>query len=137
MQHVLVPVLVATVMWAQTPPTSDNFKISVNVDMVVLQATATDRKGHPVEQLSREDFAVLDDRVPQVIRLFRHEDAPVTVGLVIDHSGSMREKLAEVTAAARAFVQSSNPKDQMFVVNFNEKVALGLMAGLHFSDSAE
>ena len=137
MQRVLVPLLVASVMWEQTPPASDNFNIAVNVDLVVLQATARDRKGHPVEQLRREDFAVLEDGVLQSIRLFRHEDTPVTVGLVIDHSGSMREKLAEVTAAARAFVQSSNSKDQMFVVNFNENVALGLNADLHFSDSAE
>ena len=61
-----------------------------------------------------------------LIRLFRHEDIPVTVGLVVDHSGSMRPKLADVTAAARTFVQSSNPEDEMFVVNFNENVTLGL-----------
>ena len=61
----------------------------------------------------------------------------MTVGLVIDHSGSMRAKLAQVTAGARAFVSSSNSRDQMFVVNFNETVSLGLPIGVHFSDSAE
>ncbi len=60
-----------------------------------------------------------------------------TVGLVIDHSGSMREKLEEVTAGARAFVRSSNSSDQMFVVNFNEKVSQGLPQGMRFSDSVE
>jgi len=109
----------------------------VDVDLVVLQATVHDRAGHTVRELSRQDFQVFDDGRPQPIQLFRHEDTPVTVGLVIDHSGSMREKLAEVTSAARAFVRSSNPDDQMFVVNFNETVSLGLPSGMRFSDSAE
>jgi VWFA-related protein len=69
--------------------------------------------------------------------LFRHEDIPVTVGLVIDHSGSMRTKLPNVIAAAHTFVQISNPEDRMFVVNFNEKVALGLPAGTSFTNSSE
>ena len=88
-------------------------------------------------ELGRQDFEVFEDGRPQPIRLFRHEDTPVTVGLVIDHSGSMREKLADVTAGARAFVHSSNPNDQMFVVNFNETVSSGLPAGMRFSDNAE
>ena len=115
----------------------DDFKLSVDVDLVVLQATVRDRAGHTVMELGQKDFEVFEDGAPQKIRLFRHEDTPVTVGLVIDHSGSMREKLPEVTAAARAFVKSSNPNDQMFVVNFNETVSLGLPAGVRFSDSAE
>jgi VWFA-related protein len=88
-------------------------------------------------ELKRDDFTVFEDGKPQVIRLFRHEDTPVTVGLVIDHSSSMREKLADVTAAARTFVQSSNPDDRMFVVNFNEKVSLGLPPGVRFSDNSD
>ncbi len=67
--------------------------------------------------------------------LFRSEDIPVTVGLVVDHSGSMVQKVAEVTAAARAFVESSNRDDEMFVVNFNEKVSLGLPAAIHFTNN--
>jgi Ca-activated chloride channel family protein len=130
----------------QTPPTStlsstgpdrEAYRISVDVDLVVLQATVRDRGGHAVPELSRQDFGVFEDGRPQSIRLFRHEDTPVTVGLVIDHSSSMREKLAEVTAAAQAFVHSSNRDDQMFVVNFNETVSLGLPRGMRFSDSVE
>ena len=115
----------------------ENFRISVDVDLVVLQATVRDREGHTVMELGRRDFQVFEDGRPQAIRLFRHEDTPVTVGLVIDHSGSMREKLADVTAGAQAFVHSSNPHDQMFVVNFNETVSLGLSIGIRFSDNAE
>jgi Ca-activated chloride channel family protein len=113
------------------------FQISVDVALVVLEATVLDHEGHAVPQLEREDFAVFEDGQPQQIRLFRHEDTPVAVGLVIDHSGSMREKLNEVTAGARAFVRSSNSHDQMFVVNFNEKVSQGLPQGMRFSDSVE
>ena len=118
-------------------PEQENFRISVEVDLVVLQATVRDREGHAVMQLGQQNFEVFEDGRPQPIRLFRHEDTPVTVGLVIDHSGSMREKLADVTAGAQAFVHSSNPNDQMFVVNFNEAVSLGLPAGMRFSDNAE
>ena len=113
------------------------FQISVDVSLVVLEASIRDHDGHAVPQLKREDFEVFEDGRPQPIRLFRHGDTPVTVGLVIDHSGSMREKLEEVTAGARAFVRSSNSSDQMFVVNFNERVSQGLPLGLRFSDSIE
>lgn len=111
------------------------FQISVDVALVVLEATIRDHEGHSVSQLKREDFAVFEDGRPQEIRLFRHEDTPVAVGLVIDHSGSMREKLEEVTSGARAFVRASNSRDQMFVVNFNETVSEGLPKGVRFSDS--
>jgi len=114
----------------------ETFRASVDVDLVVLQATVHDRKGHSVGGLTKEDFAVYEDGALRSIRLFRHEDTPVTIGLVVDHSGSMHQKLSEVTAAAQAFVASSNPEDQMFVVNFNERVSLGLPAGMPFGNSA-
>ncbi len=113
------------------------FRISVDVDWVMLQATVRGRGARSVTTLRQQDFEVFEDGRPQEIRLFRKEDTPVTVGLIIDHSGSMREKLADVTSGARAFVRSSNSNDQMFVVNFNERVSLGLPVGMHFSDSAE
>jgi VWFA-related protein len=117
--------------------TPANYTVSINVDLVLLQATVRNRAGSTVASLKRQDFEVREDGVLQQITLFRQEDTPVTVGLVIDHSGSMREKLAEVTAGAQAFVRSSNSHDEMFVVNFNERVSLGLPKGLRFSDSAE
>jgi VWFA-related protein len=111
-------------------------QIRVDVDLVVLPSTVQDRHGVRISDLHAGDFEVYEDRVPQRIRLFRHEDIPVTVGLVVDHSGSMHPKLAEVTAGARAFVQSSNAEDQMFVVNFNETVSLGLPRAIGFTTSA-
>jgi VWFA-related protein len=100
----------------------------------VLHATVSDRKGRLVSSLLKQDFQIYEDGVPQRIRLFRHEDIAVTVGLVVDHSGSMRPKMPDVIAAARTFVQSSNPEDEMFVVNFNENVTLGLPDSIQFTN---
>jgi Ca-activated chloride channel family protein len=123
---------------AQVAPADPGaFSISVNVDLVVLQATVRDHEGHTVGKLQARDFLVFEDGAPQAIRLLRHEDTPVTVGLIVDHSGSMREKLQEVTSGARAFVHSSNSQDQLFVVNFNERVSAGLPPGIRYSDNVE
>ena len=113
------------------------YQLSVNVDLVVLNATVRDQKGRVASDLREQDFDVFEDGVKQAIRLFRHEDIPVAVGLVIDHSGSMRAKLASVTAAARTFIQSRSPDDQMFVVNFNENVTLGLPPATPFTSSPD
>ena len=103
---------------------------------MVLHATVSDRRGNPVSGLRRPDFQVFENGIVQHIALFRHEDVPVTVGLIIDHSGSMKPKLRDVIAAADTFAHVSNPGDHMFVVDFNEKVWLGLPAGVPFTADA-
>jgi Ca-activated chloride channel homolog len=108
--------------------------IKINVDLVVLHATVQNHKGIPVSGLGKESFQVYEDGVLQEIESFSHEDIPVTIGLVIDNSGSMRPKRAEVITAALAFARASNTKDQMFVVNFNEHVSFGLPANTPFTD---
>jgi VWFA-related protein len=118
-----------------TPQEPAQFNISVDVNLVVLHATVRDRRGHDVLNLRQQDFHLYEDGAAQTISMFRREDTPVTVGLIVDHSGSMEEKLNEVMAAALIFAKSSNPKDQMFVVNFNEKVSFGLGAANRFTDS--
>jgi Ca-activated chloride channel homolog len=125
----------------QVPPAvlngdSGAFKISVDVALVVLHLAVTDRQGGFVSTLGERDFEVHENGVPQQIRLFKNEDIPVTVGLVVDHSTTMRPKIAEVSTALQSFVRSSNREDQMFVVNFNEKVSLGLPSAIRFTDSA-
>jgi Ca-activated chloride channel family protein len=115
---------------------AESYRIAVDVDLVVLHATVRDRKGRVVPDLRQQDLEVYEDGVRQSIRLFKYEDIPVTVGLVVDHSGSMRPKLAQVIFAGRRFAHSSNPDDQMFVVNFNENVSLGLRDDLPFTHSA-
>src|SRR5689334_24320292 len=124
---------------AQQPATSSSpdFTISVSVDEVVLHATVRNHRGTPVSGLSAEAFQILEDHVPQTIKHFSHGDIPVTVGLVIDNSGSMRPKRAEVIAAALAFAASSNPQDQMFLVNFNEHVSFGLPEDVLFTDQSD
>jgi VWFA-related protein len=107
--------------------------ISVDVNLVVLHAAVTDQKGHVAPFLSEQDFQVYEDGIPQQIKLFSHEDVPVTAGLAVDHSGSMKRKLAEVSVAAGTFVQACNPGDQIFVVNFSEHVELGLPPSTRFS----
>jgi len=137
---VLLPIVLACYAGFQAPPTkqdhgSPSYRISVDVALVVLHATVTDRERGFVSNLGERDFEVYEDGVRQRIRLFRNEDIPVTVGLVVDHSSTMRRKLAEVAAAARTFVQSSNREDEMFVVNFNEHVSLGLPGTIRFTNS--
>ena len=117
---------------ADTIQDSPLYRTSVN--LVVLHATVRDAAGQIVTGLSAGNFEIREDGVTQEIRFSRAEDVPVTVGLVIDHSGSMSAKLADVIAAARAFVLASNPRDQMFVVNFNERVRFGLTPPTLFSN---
>ncbi len=119
---------------AQTGEEPQN-RISVDVNLVVLHATVTGRRNLPVAGLREQDFRVFDTGILRPVRFFSHEDIPVTVGLVIDHSGSMGPKLPDVTAAAETFARASNPADQMFVVNFNEHVSFALPGGLRFTAS--
>ena len=111
--------------------------ISVDVNLVLLRVTVRDRKGGLVSGLNKDNFQVLENRAPQTIRFFQHEDAPVAVGLVVDKSGSMGRKRKDVIAAALTFARSSNSHDEMFVVNFNEHVSFGLPDTTLFSASTE
>jgi Ca-activated chloride channel homolog len=108
------------------PPTTQgpSHSIKQNVDMVVLHATVTDDKGNFVPDLKKINFKVYEDKVEQTISVFQRQDIPVTMGIVVDNSGSMREKRAQVAAAALTFVRTSNPQDEAFVVNFNDEYYL-------------
>jgi VWFA-related protein len=102
----------------------DDFRIAVETDLVVLHATVTDNNSRPVADLSKDHFRVFENNVEQQIKVFKREDIPVSVGIVVDNSGSMRDKRRGVNAAALKFVQSSNPMDEVFIVNFNEEAFL-------------
>ena len=95
-------------------------------DLVVLQISVHDRHSQPVPSLTRDAFQVWEDGVRQEVRFFVSEDEPVAIGLAVDNSTSMTPKRAEVIAAAEAFVRTSNSRDELFTVNFNEHVSLGL-----------
>lgn len=89
--------------------------------MVVLQATVVNRHGELVTNLERDAFRVREDGKPQAIALFGRDDVPVSLGILIDNSGSMRSKRQKVEAAALAFVRASNPQDEVFVMNFADE----------------
>lgn len=92
-----------------------------DVDEVLLHATVIDDKQHIVTNLDRNAFTVFEDGKPQSIISFHHVDIPVAMGIIIDNSGSMREKRNKVNQAALNLVRSSNPQDEVFVVNFNDE----------------
>jgi len=107
-------------------PTSDNsvFVFKKEVEEVVLHATVADNKNHLIMNLDKDAFTVVENNQAQIITSFRHEDIPVAMGIIIDNSGSMREKRDKVNKAALNLVRSSNPQDQVFVVNFNDEYYL-------------
>jgi VWFA-related protein len=106
--------------------TSDTgaFVFRKEVEEVQLHATVLDEKQRLITNLDRNAFTVFEDGKPQNITSFRHEDIPVAMGIVIDNSGSMREKRAKVNQAALNLVRSSNPHDEVFIVNFNDEYYL-------------
>ncbi len=116
---------------AQIPPPygtnqSNPYTLKKNVDMVRLPITIVDKDGNFVDGLQESNFRILENKMPQTISAFTHADIPITVGLVIDDSGSMKSKRARVNAAALTFVKTSNPQDQVFVVNFNDEYYLDM-----------
>jgi Ca-activated chloride channel homolog len=100
------------------------FVLRKDVDEVLLHASVIDDKQHIVTNLDQSAFSVFEDGKPQAIISFHHVDIPVAMGIVIDNSGSMREKRAKVNQAALNLVRSSNPHDEVFIVNFNDEYYL-------------
>jgi len=122
-----------SVVFAQDPPKVFSARSSV----VVVHVTVTDGKSHPIAGLPRESFTVYEDGRPETVSFFHNEDNPVTVGLVLDCSGSMQQTRDAVITAGIAFAQSSHPKDEMFTVNFNENVWDGLPPSMPFTTNVE
>jgi len=110
----------------QAPENNDSgaFVFKKEVEEVSLHATVLDDKQRLVTNLEKTSFTVFENNQPQAITSFRHEDIPVAMAIVIDNSGSMREKRDKVNKAAINLVKSSNPEDQVFVVNFNDEYYL-------------
>jgi Ca-activated chloride channel family protein len=118
---------------AETPPPGQEtpqsqepggFVFHADVQEVLLHATVIDDKQRMISNLDKNAFTVFEDGKPQVIKSFRYEDVPISLGIVIDNSGSMREKRAKVNKAALNLVRASNPQDEVFVVNFSDEFFL-------------
>jgi Ca-activated chloride channel family protein len=115
----------------------NDFKISTDVNLVLLDISVKDAKGGYVSNLSKENFRIEEDGVAQKITFFSNSDVPVEAGLVLDDSGSMLSKRQEVAVAGLTFVDSSNPMDQIFVLDFNDKVRWGLPDNVPFTDNLD
>ncbi|HET6218952.1 MAG TPA: VWA domain-containing protein [Acidobacteriaceae bacterium] len=100
------------------------YTLHQDVNEVLLNCTVLDEKGRLVLDLKRGNFRLWEDGVPQAVDSFQHQDLPVSMGILVDNSGSMRDKRAAVNAAALDLVRASNPEDAAFVVNFSDKAYL-------------
>src|SRR5713226_6666601 len=122
--------LLAAISAAQTPPQPPppaqdeipTFKAQTN--QVVLHASVRDKSGKLLTNIPQPAFKVFENGVEQPLNLFRREDVPVSMGIIIDNSGSMRDKRLKVATASMALVKASNPQDEMFIVNFNDDAYL-------------
>jgi len=109
----------------QTRPRSTGpYTLEMNTEEVVLNCTVLDNKGQLVNDLTKNNFKAFEDKVPQVIVSLQHQDTPVSIGLIVDNSGSMRTKRAAITSAAIDLVKASNPQDETFVINFSDEAYL-------------
>jgi len=104
---------------AQQPESDRTFRADTR--LVVLHASVVDKAGRLIPTLPKEAFKVFENNVEQSLKVFRREDVPVSLALVIDNSGSMRDKRKKVEVAALAMVKASNPRDEVTLVNFNDE----------------
>ena len=111
---------------SQTPKQSSNggYTLNVYAQEVLLNCTVLDNKGQLVDGLDKKDFKVFEEKVPQTIVSLRHRDTPVSIGLLVDSSGSMKEKRNAVNKAALDLVKASNPEDETFVIDFSDQAYL-------------
>jgi VWFA-related protein len=132
-----IAVLSATAQAPVTPPqapvTPDDYVLRSDVNMVVIHATVQERGGAFVSGLTKDAFAVEEDGVRQKLTVFSSVDVPVAVGLVIDSSGSMANRRADVITGALFFIRESRPEDEIFVINFNDTAEPGLPPDRPFS----
>ena len=120
----LIAALPAAGLWAQDVRSNiqrDELVFRADTREVVLHVTVVDKRDQLVTNLSQANFRISENGQPVDIKFFRQEDVPVSIGIVVDNSGSMRDKRLRVNAATLEFVKASNPEDEMFIVNFNDE----------------
>ena len=99
----------------EEPPT-----FRTEIKEVTLHVTVVDKNGKLITNIPKSAFKISEDNVEQPIKYFHPEDVPVSMGILVDNSGSMNDKRSRVAAAALALVKASNPDDEVFIVNFND-----------------
>src|SRR5271165_5865273 len=114
--------LAASFLAAQTPPPAQDDQATFKLDtqLVVLHASVLDKNGKLITTIPQSAFKVFENNIEQPLKIFNREDVPVSMGLIIDNSGSMREKRPKVATAALELVKASNPQDEVFIVDFND-----------------
>ncbi len=124
-------VFVVALALAQKPPTKppageqeETPTFTAETNLVVLHASVFDKSGKLITNIPQSAFHVYENGVEQPIKNFRREDVPVSMGIIIDNSGSMRDKLKKVSEASMLLVKNSNPEDEEFIVNFNDDAYL-------------
>ena len=117
--HPLAAVVMSTLLLVRVGEQQPTFRAETR--LVVLHATVRNNRGELITNLDKDAFSVYENGKRQPITLFHRDDVPVSIGLVIDNSGSMRTFRAQIVAAALAFVRASHPLDEVFVVNFAAK----------------
>lgn len=123
----LLSAILAPVVWAQAGSAAkveETPTFTTETRVVNLPVTVLDRDGKLVTGIPRESFKVFENNVEQVIKTFKREDVPVSMCIIIDSSGSMRDRHASVVAAALALVRASNPEDEVCFINFNDEATL-------------
>src|SRR5215475_15821619 len=125
----LIPVLLASVcaavIRAQEPPSAAKTQtLKVDVDLVLVNATVSDAQGRMVTGLSREQIQIWEDKVEQKIEYFSAEDIPLSIGLIFDATGSMKDKISTARDAATTFLKTGNPEDDYFLVTFSQRAEL-------------
>jgi VWFA-related protein len=116
----VIPLLLVSALWAQ----EQTYKLNVNVDLTEVHVNVTDEKDHPVGNLKKENFRIFEDRTEQKVSVFKHEDLPISLGLVIDNSRSMEPRKQRMDQATLSFVRKSNPQDETFVIHFDDSARL-------------
>jgi VWFA-related protein len=105
-------------------PSDRGFTIGVNVDLVLMYTSVFDKSGHFVAGLKKDNFKLFEDGIQQSLASITQEDVPISMGILLDLSGSMKPKIDQVTKAALAFIRASNPRDQVFLIGFSDEVEL-------------
>src|SRR5678816_4796367 len=116
----LISLFTTVLVWGQ----DSTYKLNVNVDLTEVHVNVTDENDRPIGNLKKENFRIFEDRTEQTITVFKHEDIPVSLGLVIDNSRSIEPRKQRLDAAALSFVRKGNVEDETFIVHFDDEVRL-------------
>jgi Ca-activated chloride channel homolog len=124
--NLFLTVVSAAILAAQTPPPAQPSQqdetpvFTLDTKLVPLHVSVIDKNGKLITNLPQAAFKVFENNVEQPLKIFNREDVPVSMGIIVDNSGSMREKRPKVAAAALELIKESNPQDEVFIVDFND-----------------